>query len=66
MIDKSLLDPEKRPDSQVAEMAEMTVIDAMKICAVELQHGAVRSTVSMAICSVRGDALDEGSGAGHM
>lgn len=47
-------------------MAEKTVIDAMKMCSVEGQHGPFQSTVSWAIRSVDGDVLDEGVFAGRM
>lgn len=41
MIDQALVKFEKRRNSQVAQMAEMTVIDALEMCAVEGQQGSV-------------------------
>lgn len=56
----------KREETQVGEMAEKTVINAMKMCAVEGKHMTVRLTISLAICSVAQDVFDKGVIAGQM
>lgn len=66
MIDQLLMELEKKGDSQVPEMVEKTVIDAMKTCAVEAPDGPVQSTVSLAICSAVGNIRDEGVVASRM
>lgn len=58
MIDEALMKSERRRDSQIAEMSEKTIIGAMEMCAVEVQHGTVLSTVSLAILSVVKDVIE--------
>lgn len=62
----TLMEPEKRRDFQVAEMAEETVLDATEMCAVEIEYGTAWSTVSSNIWSVFGDVLDNRKVTGHM
>lgn len=66
MIEQVVLDSKKKGDSQIIEIAASTVIDAMKILAVETQDGPVRSTVMLAIRLVIRIKLDEEVIAGHI
>lgn len=66
MVDKAVMESEKRRDSQLAKMAEKIVIDAMEMYAVEGQHETVQSPVSLVIQSVVGVVLDNEVVAGHM
>lgn len=59
MIDQSLEESEKKRDSQVADLAERTVIDALEICAVEREHGAGQSVAFLAIWSIISNVLDQ-------
>lgn len=43
MIERAFLEAWNKEDSQVAEKAEKTVINAAKVCVVEEQYGLVRS-----------------------
>lgn len=47
-------------------MGEKKVIDAMEICALNTQHGHLRSTVALPIGSVIGVVLDEEVVAGYL
>lgn len=64
-IHQILIEYEKKSDSQVAEMAEKMVIDAMEACVVEEQGGCVQSIVSSAICSAIGNVLNKAVGTDH-
>lgn len=60
MIDQALLEFEIKSDSKVTDKAEKTVIDAVKMCAMEAHNGPVRTTLSLAIRSVIENILNEG------
>lgn len=60
MIEQALKVSEKKRDSRVAEMAKTMIIDALDMCAVEGQDGAVRSVASLTIRPFIEDVLDEG------
>lgn len=66
MIEQSLMESRKEREFQVAEMTEKTDLECKEMCAVERQHGSVRSTVSLALRSVVGNGLDDGVVAGHI
>lgn len=64
MIVKTVLKLEKKRASQVAGMPEKTVIDALEMCAVEVQHGAILSAASMSVQKIMDDFLDKDADTG--
>lgn len=66
MIDHSFIESERKKDSQVVEMARITVIDAIGICAAETQDRPVPCTVLLATRSVTRNFLDKGVVVGHI
>lgn len=59
MTNKALEESDMKKDSHVNKIAEMKVINALEICAVEGQHGVARSIASLALRSIVGDVLDK-------
>lgn len=58
MVHQVLIKWRKNGNSQIAEMAQKSIFDAMETCALEAEYGIVRSIVSLTISSVVADDLD--------
>lgn len=58
-MDQAMEESEKKMNSHVPDMAEKTVLDAVRMCAVEGQQGVARSVTLFAIRSISGDVLEE-------
>lgn len=59
MTDKALIKTEIRKKSRMAEMAKMTIIDAMEVCAAESLNAFVQATATITIPTLIENVLNQ-------